>query len=95
MLDYYKILEVDRNASLEVIEKAFKTLARKYHPDCNPPENEVWSKQKMQKLNEAYQALMDPQKRQLYDELSTPSFDLWLKEGLIGVFKQWLERQKI
>lgn len=88
MADYYKILEVDRNASPEVIEKAYKTLAKKYHPDNNFVKDKVWANKKMQTINEAYEVLRDPKKKMLYD---SPRFSLevWLNEGLVGLFKRW------
>jgi len=65
--DYYKILGVDRDAKPEEISKAFKKLARKYHPDLNPNNPEAESKFK--EANEAYEVLKDPEKRKMYDQL--------------------------
>ncbi len=64
-LDYYEILEVDRNASFEEIKKAYRKLALKYHPDRNPDNKEAEEKFKL--INEAYQVLSDEKKRTLYD----------------------------
>lgn len=64
----YDILEVSRKASKEVIEKAYKTLAKKYHPDLQTPENKAIAEEKMKKINEAYSILIDESKRQEYDE---------------------------
>lgn len=64
----YDILEVSRKASKEVIEKAYKTLAKKYHPDLQTPENKAIAEEKMKKINEAYSILSDESKRQEYDE---------------------------
>lgn len=64
--DYYKILEVDRKASQDEISKAYRKLARKYHPDINKtPEAE----NKFKKINEANEVLKDPEKRKRYDLL--------------------------
>lgn len=93
MQDYYKVLEVDRGASHEIIEKAYKTLAFKFHPDRNPDENEAWAKSNMQLLNEAYQVLKDPIKRHLYDQQTVP-MQIWLNDGLIGLFRNWLNSQR-
>ncbi|MDQ7834153.1 MAG: J domain-containing protein [Humidesulfovibrio sp.] len=65
--DYYKILGVARTASQDEISKAFKKLARKYHPDLNPGNPEAESKFK--EANEANEVLKDPEKRKLYDQL--------------------------
>lgn len=65
--DYYKLLGVDRNAKVEEISKAFKKLARKYHPDLNPGDKK--SEEKFKEINEAYEVLKDPEKRKLYDQL--------------------------
>jgi diguanylate cyclase (GGDEF)-like protein len=64
--DYYKILQVHYNAEPEIIESAYKKLAKKYHPDINS--NSTHATNIMQKINEAYQVLKDPQKREIYDE---------------------------
>lgn len=62
--DFYEILQVSPNAEPEVIESAYRRLARKYHPDVNPsPDAEA----RMKEINEAYEILSDPQKRAMYD----------------------------
>lgn len=65
-IDYYNILGVSKDASQEDIKKAFKKLARKYHPDLNP--NEPEAHRKFQEINEANEVLSDPEKRKKYDE---------------------------
>lgn len=65
MKNYYEILEVDKNASEEVIEKAYKTLVKKYHPDL---QNNNKTQNKMQQINEAYEILSNDFKRREYDE---------------------------
>lgn len=65
--DYYKILGVDKKSSKEEISRAFKKLARKYHPDLNP--DDKTAEDKFKEINEAYEVLKDEEKRKLYDQL--------------------------
>ncbi|NMG63421.1 DnaJ domain-containing protein [Azoarcus indigens] len=65
--DYYQALGVSREASAEDIKKAFRKLARKYHPDVS---KEPDAEQRMKEVNEAYAVLSDPQRRAAYDQLS-------------------------
>ncbi len=65
--DYYDIIGVKRQASQEEISKAYKKLARKYHPDLNPDNKEA--EEKFKEMSEAYEVLKDPEKRKLYDSL--------------------------
>lgn len=65
-IDYYKLLEVDRSATQDDIKKAYRKLARKYHPDLNPDDKEA--KKKFQQINEAHEVLGDPEKRKKYDQ---------------------------
>ncbi|NHN25773.1 J domain-containing protein [Flavobacterium jejuense] len=65
-MDYYKILEIDKNATPEAIKKAYRRLARKWHPDVNP--NDEAAKLKFQQLNEANEVLSNPEKRKKYDK---------------------------
>jgi curved DNA-binding protein len=65
--DYYKILGVDKSATKEDIKKAFRKLAKKYHPDKNP--GDKVSEEKFKELSEANEVLSDPEKRKKYDQL--------------------------
>jgi curved DNA-binding protein len=65
--DYYKVLGVDRNADQETIKRAFRKLARQYHPDVNKGDKKA--EEKFKEINEAYEVLSDPEKRKLYDQM--------------------------
>jgi curved DNA-binding protein len=72
--DYYAILGVDRNAGADAIKKAYRKLARKYHPDVSKEPN---AEEKFKEMSEAYETLKDPEKRAAYDQLGryTPGQD--------------------
>jgi DnaJ-class molecular chaperone len=67
--DYYEILGVPRTASAEEIKKAYRKLARKYHPDLQPGAGKQAAERKFKEINEAYEVLGDPKKREKYDRL--------------------------
>ncbi|MGC8814652.1 MAG: molecular chaperone DnaJ [bacterium] len=69
MKDYYEILGVSRNATIEEIKAAYRVLAKKYHPDI--AENKEEAEKKFREINEAYQVLSDPEKRKIYDKYGT------------------------
>ena len=66
--NYYDILEISKNASPEVIEKAYKALVKKYHPDLQSEISKEDAESKMKELNEAYETISNPEKRQIYDQ---------------------------
>ena len=66
--NYYEILEVDKNASKEIIDKAYKTLAKRYHPDLQTQEGKEQKEEMMKKVNEAYDVLSDENKRTAYNQ---------------------------
>lgn len=65
-IDYYKVLEIDKSATEADIKKAYRKLARKYHPDLNPNDKEA--ERKFKELNEANEVLSNPENRKKYDQ---------------------------
>jgi len=65
-IDYYQLLEIDKSATKADVKKAYRKLARKFHPDLNP--NDKAAQAKFQQINEAHEVLSDPEKRKKYDE---------------------------
>ena len=71
--DYYEVLGVDKNADDAAIKKAYRVLAKKYHPDMNPGDKEA--EKKFKDASEAYAVLSDPEKRKQYDQFGHAAFD--------------------
>jgi curved DNA-binding protein len=76
--DYYKILGVSKDASEKEIKKAFRRLARQYHPDVNPGDSHA--EERFKEINEAHEVLSDPEKRSKYDRLGT-DWQRWQQRG--------------
>lgn len=81
--DYYKTLGVDRKAGEDDIRKAYRDLAKKYHPDRNPDNKQA--EERFKEINEAYQVLSDSTKRQHYDRLGS-DYSQWQRRGEPGDF---------
>ena len=93
MKDYYRILEVHSEASIEVINRAYKALARKYHPDSWPPEQRAWANLRMQEINEAHDVLVDPGQRAAYERYRRTEFwRVFWREGISGLSRRWAGR---
>ncbi|MBQ5375694.1 MAG: molecular chaperone DnaJ [Lachnospiraceae bacterium] len=71
--DYYEVLGVDKNADDAALKKAYRQLAKKYHPDVNPGDKEA--EKKFKEASEAYAVLSDPDKRRQYDQFGHAAFD--------------------
>ncbi len=80
--DYYEILGIDKNASETDIKKAYRKLAKKYHPDANPGNKEA--EQKFKEINEAYEVLGDPEKKAKYDQFGHAAFGNGAAGGFDG-----------
>ncbi|MFX0138592.1 MAG: DnaJ domain-containing protein, partial [Candidatus Hodarchaeota archaeon] len=78
--DYYKILGINKGTSREEIKRAFRKMARKYHPDVNPDEPK--SGEKFKEINEAYTILSDDKKRDMYDRFG-------VVEGDSSTYQNW------
>lgn len=72
--NYYEILEVDRNASPEIIDKAYKTLAKKYHPDLQDDIHKKEAEETFKIINKAYEVLSNTEQRTLYDQKIEDTF---------------------
>ena len=91
--DYYKILGLSKNATQDEVKKAYRKLARKYHPDVNPNDKEA--EKKFKEINEANEVLSDPKKREKYDKygadwakVSDEQHEAWSKAGASAGFGQ-------
>ena len=82
--DYYEVLGLQKGASEEEIKKAYKKLARKYHPDMNP--GDKTAEEKFKEINEANEVLSDPQKKARYDQFGFAGVDPSYGAGAGGAY---------
>ena len=82
--DYYEVLGVDKGADDAAIKKAYRTLAKKYHPDMNP--GDKVAEEKFKEVNEAYGVLSDADKKAKYDQYGHAAFDPSMGGGAGGGF---------
>jgi len=91
LLDHYRTLQVMRDAEPEVIEKAYRALCFKHHPDRVPEHKRHAANERMKRINEAYRVLSDPSARRTYDRRLPPgahpsAWDQFMSKGLVGLF---------
>jgi curved DNA-binding protein CbpA len=89
-VDYYRTLQVTRDADPAVIERAYKALSLKFHPDTAKASDRARATETMQRINTAYAVLRDPARRTQYDESLAPEagrgWDRFWEAGLLGLF---------
>lgn len=90
--DLYAILGVPRNASQEEIKRAYRKLARRYHPDVNPGNKEA--EEKFKEISEAHEILSDPEKRKLYDEFGMAGLQAGFEADRARAYQQWQRQQQ-
>src|SRR5689334_24967819 len=88
--DYYNILGLQRSASRDEIRKAYRKLARKYHPDINPGNKEA--EEKFKDVSVAYEVLSDPEKRKLYDEFGEAGLASGFDAEKARSYQQWRQQ---
>lgn len=90
-MNHYDVLQVSPDAESEVIDRAYRALSLKYHPDVTPEGSREAAHRRMQRINLAYAVLSDPQRRRDYDrtraqKTGRSAWDVFMDKGLVGMF---------
>jgi curved DNA-binding protein CbpA len=90
-VDHYRVLQVSHDAEPEVIDRAYRTLSMKYHPDVVPEGQRESAHRRMQRINLAYAVLSEPTRRRDYDRTLAQqpghsAWDVFMSKGLVGMF---------
>src|SRR5262245_20116053 len=89
----YTVLGVERDVSSDALKKAYRKLAKKFHPDVNPGDKNA--EERFKEVNAAFEVLSDPEKRQIYDELGDQAFAIGFDKKKAETFRQWqAQRQR-
>ena len=92
-MDHYESLQVSRQAEPEVIDKAYRTLSMKYHPDRVDESGREAAAARFRRISEAYAVLSDPTRRAAYDRTlpdeGTRAWERFMDDGLLGLYKDW------
>ena len=96
--DYYEVLGVSKNADENAIKKAYRKLAKKYHPDTNSGDADA--EKKFKEVTEAYSVLSDKEKRKLYDQFGHAAFDegagggTYQSQNQNGGYQKWKKKHE-
>ena len=97
-MDHYETLQVSRAAEPEVIEKAYRVLALKYHPDRAPEQGRAQATRRFQSITEAYRVLSDPARRAAYDRTlpddDARAWERFMDDGLLGLYRDWARAKR-
>lgn len=90
-MDHYQVLQVSSDAETEVVDRAYRALSLKYHPDVVAEGEREAAHRRMQRINLAHAVLSDPRRRRDYDRTLEQSFghsawDVFMDKGLLGMF---------
>jgi DnaJ-class molecular chaperone len=89
--DLYAVLEIPKTASPDEVRKAYRKLARKYHPDRNPGDNGAAAEERFKEVASAYDVLSDPERRKQYDEFGTESLQAGFDPQRARAYRRWAD----